>query len=81
MMVGLAFASPYLPFTHVLLMANRPGWHTVYIVLVVAVNFAAQLTLIPMLGPLGAGVATAMTVVASAFLVRALARRCVGVRL
>lgn len=81
MMAGLAVASPFLPFTHVLLMANRPGWHTVYIVLVVAINFAAQCVLIPLLGPLGAASATALTVVASAILVRGLARRVARIRL
>jgi len=81
MMAGLALASPYLPFTHVLLMANRPGWHTVYLVAVVAINVAAQLALIPRLGPLGAAIATALSVLVSALLVRAMARRHAGVRL
>jgi O-antigen/teichoic acid export membrane protein len=81
MMTGLALASPYLPFTHVLLMRDRPGWHTAYIALVVGVNFIAQLVLIPRLGSLGAGTATALTVVVSAAAIRSLSARHAGVRL
>jgi O-antigen/teichoic acid export membrane protein len=81
MMLGLALASPYLPFTHVLLMRDRPGWHTAYIAFVVGVNFVAQLVLISQLGSLGAGSATALAVVASAMAIRILSPRCAGVRL
>ena len=79
LMAGLALASPYLPFLHVLLMANRPAWHTALVVTVVGVNFIADLILIPMLGLTGAAIATALAVVTSAVLVRVLARRIVRV--
>ncbi len=81
LMAGLALASPYLPFNQILLMAARPGWHTVLVVLVVAINFGAQLALIPSLGLMGAAAATSCAVVGSALLVRAFARLRVGVRL
>jgi O-antigen/teichoic acid export membrane protein len=79
LMAGLALASPYLPFLHVLLMANRPAWHTALVVTVVGVNFVADLILIPMLGLTGAAIATSLAVVTSALLVRVLARRIVRV--
>jgi O-antigen/teichoic acid export membrane protein len=79
LMAGLALASPYLPFLHVLLMANRPAWHTALVVTVVGVNFAADLILIPMLGLTGAAIATSLAVVTAAVLVRVLARRIVRV--
>src|SRR5262249_49016738 len=41
LMTGLALSSPFLPFTQVLLMANRPGWHTAFVVMVVSINFVA----------------------------------------
>jgi len=79
LMVALALASPYLPFLHVMLMANHPAWHTALVVAVLGVNFIADLILIPMLGLTGAAIGTALAVVTSAVLVRVLARRIVRV--
>ena len=70
LMAGLALASPYLPLGQVLLMANRPGWHTALMLIVVAANFAAQLVLIPQLGLAGAATGTAIAAVVAALLVR-----------
>jgi O-antigen/teichoic acid export membrane protein len=81
LMVGAALGSPYLPFTQVLLMGNRPGWHTVLLVATVTVNLVANLVLIPSYGIAGAAIATSLAVVASCVLVRTLARTCVGARL
>lgn len=81
LMAGIAIASPYLPFAHLLLMAKRPGWHTVLLVAAIAVNVIGNVTLIPRLGLAGAATSTAGTVVVSALLLRGLARRRVGVRL
>ena len=81
LMVGVALASPVLPFAHVLLMAKRPGWHTVLLVVTIAINIAGNAVLIPRLGIAGAAASTAITVVASALLLRGLARRRAGVAL
>jgi O-antigen/teichoic acid export membrane protein len=81
LMAALALASPYLPFNQILLMASRPGWHTLFITVIVAINLAANLALIPLLGPRGAATATAIAVIASAVLTRWFARRRVGVRI
>ncbi|MBX3162387.1 MAG: lipopolysaccharide biosynthesis protein [Deltaproteobacteria bacterium] len=81
MISGAALASPYLPFTHVLLMAAQPGWHTVYVLGILAVNLGTALVLVPLWGLEGAAVATAASLVASAALVRLLARRRVGLRI
>jgi O-antigen/teichoic acid export membrane protein len=81
LMLGLVLASPYLPFLQFMLMANRPGWHAVLIVAVLAINFAGQLAWIPLLGLPGAAIGTCTSVVASALLVRAIARRVVRVQL
>ena len=80
LMLGLAVASPYLPFTQILLMADRPGWHTVFMVLVVATNFTANIVLIPYLGLAGAAAATTIAVITSAVLIRGLARGKVAIR-
>jgi O-antigen/teichoic acid export membrane protein len=81
LMAGLALASPYLAFNQILLMAARPGWYTLFIALVVAINFVGDLSLIPLLGPVGAATSTAIAVVASALLTRRFARGRVGVRI
>lgn len=77
---SLALASPYLPFKDVLLMAHRPGWHTVLVVTVVAINFVVDVALIAPLGLYGAALGTAAGVIATALLVRYLARWCADVR-
>jgi O-antigen/teichoic acid export membrane protein len=81
MMIGVAIASPYLPFAQTLLMASRPGWHTFYILGVLAVGFVANLALIGPLGLPGAATAAAASAVASAVLLRQLVRKLVEVRL
>jgi O-antigen/teichoic acid export membrane protein len=81
LMAGIAIASPYLPFAHLLLMARRPEWHTVMLISVIAINAIGNLVLIPRFGLSGAALSTAGTVVASAILLRGLARWRVGVRL
>jgi O-antigen/teichoic acid export membrane protein len=81
LMAGIAIASPYLPFAHLLLMAKRPGWHTVLLMIAIAVNVIGNVVLIPRLGLAGAAISMAATVVTSALLLRALARWRIGVRL
>jgi O-antigen/teichoic acid export membrane protein len=81
LMVGVALASPYLPFNQVLLMASRPGWHTALVVAIVAINFAGDRLLIPSFGLVGAAIATAIAMVSGAVLVRTFARARAGVRL
>jgi O-antigen/teichoic acid export membrane protein len=81
LMAGLALASPYLPFSQVLLMGDRPGWHTVLVVAMVTVNFVADLVLIPMWGIAGAAAATSIAVLVAALLLRWLAKTRVAVRL
>lgn len=81
MMVGVALASPYLPYAQMLMMASRPGWHTVYVLMMVAVAFIVNLVLIPRLGLSGAATATAAGVVASAVLLRVMVQLRIGIRI
>jgi O-antigen/teichoic acid export membrane protein len=81
LMAGIALASPYLPFSQLLLMARRPGWHTVLLLCVIAINVTGNLVLIPRLGLSGAASSTAGAMVAAALLLRGLAHRCAGVQL
>jgi O-antigen/teichoic acid export membrane protein len=81
LMAGLALASPYVPFNQIMLMANRPTWHTVLLLLVVAINFVSDLLLIPPLGLVGAAAATSIAAVSAALLIRRMARGRLGLRL
>lgn len=81
LMASLALASPYLPFTQIMLMGNRPGRHTVFIVFVVSVNLVANLLLIPHYGLSGAALATASGALATIVGVRRFARAYVGVKI
>jgi len=79
LMIGSAIASPYLPFAHLLLMAKRPGWHTVLLVAAISVNALGAVTLIPALGLAGAAASTSATLVFAALVLRVVARRQVSV--
>ncbi len=81
LMLGLAAASPWMPFNQILLMGGKPGWHTIYMLLSVAANVVLNLLLVPIYGLLGAATATAIAFVFSALLLRRVARTLVGVRL
>lgn len=81
LMAGVALASPWLPFNQILLMASRPGWHTLLVIAVSAINFAGTLVLIPRFGLVGAALAPSIALLAQMALVAALARIQAGVRL
>ena len=81
LVAGAALCSPYLPFQQILLMAAMPGVQTVFIVVVLAVNCAINVLLVPVLGIAGAAIASATAVAMSALLLRYLVRRRIGARL
>lgn len=81
LVAGIALASGWLPFSQTLLMAGKPGWHTLYMTLVVVTNVLFNVLLIPHLGINGAAVGTAIAFIASAVFLRVFVKRLVGVRL
>jgi O-antigen/teichoic acid export membrane protein len=81
LMAGIAVTSPYLPFNQTLLMAARPGWHSVYIILTISVAAVALTILTTTYGIAGAGAGTAIGLAASALLLRFLVRSRVGIRI
>lgn len=81
LMAGVALASPYLPFSQALLMASQPGWHTGLVLATVAINLAGNLALIPLLGLSGAALSATASLVASALLLRLLARSRIGLQI
>lgn len=78
---GIVLASPALVFQQVLLVAGRPGWHSLMMLGLVLTNVAANSLLIPLWGAAGAAAATALTLVVSIGVVRHLAWRLTAIRL
>jgi O-antigen/teichoic acid export membrane protein len=60
LMSGIVLSSGYIPFGQILVQAGRPGLHTIMTLLLVVFNFTVNLLLIPVLGLIGAAVATAL---------------------
>lgn len=85
LMGGIFLASGYVPFGQTLLMAGRPAWHTLYMSAAVVLDVALNAWMIPAgglgWGLEGAAASTAVSMSAGVFLLRALVRREVGLRL
>jgi O-antigen/teichoic acid export membrane protein len=81
LMAGTVLASGYIPFSNMLLMAGRPGWHTWLMVITVVSNILLDLYMIPHFGLVGAAASTALAMVLSVFLLKAMVRARVGVRI
>jgi O-antigen/teichoic acid export membrane protein len=77
---GLALVAAWQPFNQILLMGSRPGWHTIYVALVVSANIAGCFLLIPRFGLVGTAIATAASLVFSAVLLMRMSRGLLGVR-
>jgi O-antigen/teichoic acid export membrane protein len=80
-LLGMTIASGYMPFAQALLMANRPGWHTLMMSSVVFVNVFGNAALIPALGLSGAAAATGLCLVCATIVLRDMVARLVGLRL
>ena len=80
-LVGMLIASGYMPFAQALLMANRPGWHTLMMASVVLVNVFGNACMIPSLGLVGAAAGTALCLVSATVVLRGMVERLVGLRL
>jgi O-antigen/teichoic acid export membrane protein len=78
---GIFLSSGYIPFGQALLMGGRPGWHTLYMVSSVAFNVVGNSLLIPRYGLAGAALSTALSMVASVFVLRFFVKRELGLRL
>jgi O-antigen/teichoic acid export membrane protein len=81
LILGICAASRHLPFGQALLLAGRPGLHSLMVLSVVAVNFGANLALIPTYGMTGAALANAATQVCFVLALKATARRGIGLAL
>ncbi len=81
LMAGFWAASGYLPLRNLILAAGFPGYLSLLIAAVVAVNVTADLVLIPLLAEMGAAFGSVCSLVATVLLIRYLARRLAGVKI
>lgn len=81
LLCGLTLSSGWLVFNMLFLLANKPAWHTAYMTMVLGVNVALSMLLVPGFGLAGAGMAAGGTSIAAAILLIIMARRVAGVRL
>ncbi len=81
LVLGIVLCAGLIPFAQILLMAGRPGWHTLYMASAVAFNILGNALLIPVLGIVGAALATSASMLLSIFVLRLITRQQLGVRL
>lgn len=81
LIAGLVLAAGYLPFQGFLAMANLPGWHTVFMFLLVLINAVGNAIAIPIAGVRGAAIATGASFGISVLLLRCMASRLTGMKL
>ncbi len=81
LVLGMAAMAGYYPFSQTLLMAGFPGWHSLYMLSIVALNVVFNALLIQALDIPGAALATAGSFVCSCFLLVVLVRRRAGLQL
>lgn len=81
LVLGIVLCAGLIPFAQILLMAGRPGWHTLYMASAVAFNILGNALLIPVLGIVGAALATSASMLLSILVLRLITRQQIGVRL
>lgn len=81
LLVGVVGSSRFAPFWNVLLLAGRPGSHSLLMLAVLAINLVLNVVAIPIAGMNGAGAATAATFLIFPFLLRFASRSVLGLRL
>ena len=81
LLAGIVAVAGYVPFSHVLMLARRPGIQTWTIVLTLTLKIAGNWVLIPVLSATGAALVTAACYVFNAALMIYLTRRLIHVRL
>lgn len=75
---GVLVVSGFVPFDGILLHSGRPGYHTLFTFLVTATNLLLNLALIPVLGIIGAALATALALAVSVIYLSAMMRWQLG---
>lgn len=79
LMVGIILSSGYQPFQMLLAQAGYPKFYTLLILVVFLANVVLNVILIPLLGIYGSAIATALSFVVSAMILKVLTRRIIKV--
>lgn len=78
---GIVASSAWQPFVMILSQWGHPAWQTVLLAATLATNVVLNLVLIPLLGGIGAAVATAAAAIAMVVYLRAILWRLEGIRI
>ena len=78
---AMALYAFVVPIDQILLQSGRPGRQSILVSTYVAINIALNALMIPILGPIGAAVATALSLLSAALLLLAATRIWLGYRL
>jgi O-antigen/teichoic acid export membrane protein len=81
LVAGMVASAGYAPFQPLLLYAGKPGWYTILILAIVAINAAGNLALIVPLGAIGSALGTAIAFAAGVLLLRAMSARLLEIRI
>ena len=73
--IGIIFASGYLPFQNILIMLNKPSYQTLIVVYVATINTLLNAFLIPLFGMKGAAIGTASSYIAYIFILKYFSRK------
>jgi O-antigen/teichoic acid export membrane protein len=79
--VGFIISSGYIPFSNMVMLAGRPGLHSIMMSIQVLFNILANFLLVPLLGGWGAAIATSLSYVLLIFLVKAFVYRVIKVKI
>jgi len=80
-MSGILLSFGYLPLQMMLNQVGAPGYQTLFIALIFATNVVLNLVLIPMIGMLGAAIATSVSFSSQVLYLKMLVRRVVGINI
>lgn len=81
LLVGLTLTAPFQVFGLILSMGQRPGLHTLSVLVVLAANIILNLALVPLWGATGSAIATSISYGVSAVVVMIAARAVLKIRL
>jgi O-antigen/teichoic acid export membrane protein len=81
MVSGIIVSSGYIPFSNILMMGGFSGFHTIMISVLVLFNNVTNIMLVPLLGGMGAAIATAVSYVFLIPLIKLFAGRILSVKI
>lgn len=79
LMIGVIASAGYIPLNQILMQAGLPGWHAATFCAAVAFNAALNAVLIPWLDGYGAALATGLSFIAAAYILKIVCRRMTGI--